>query len=62
MLKTWKLFLDLHANLSSISEDFLFKAFIIYLFLERGGRKGEREGEKHPLVASCTHPNWGPNL
>ena len=33
-----------------------FKDFI-YLFLERGGRKGEREGEKHQcVVASCMSP------
>ena len=29
----------------------------IYLFLERG--KGEREGEKHQLVLSCTAPTGG---
>ena len=35
----------------------------------REGDGGERERkrnidmrEKHPLVASCTHPDWGPNL
>ena len=44
---------------------FSFKDFT-YLFLERGeGREKERETninvwEKHQLVASCTHPDWGP--
>ena len=39
---------------------FLFLDFI-YLFLERGKRKGEREGEKHWSIAPCMHPDWGPN-
>ena len=30
-------------------------------FRERG-REGEREGEKHPLVASLTCPDWGLDL
>ena len=47
---------------------FIITNFFLLLVLERGDRKeNEREGninvsEKHRLVASCTHPNWGPNL
>ena len=37
-----------------------FKDFM-YLFLERGEGKGEREGEKHQcVVASHAPPTWGP--
>ena len=32
------------------------------VILERGGREGEREGEKHWSVASYVCPNHGPNL
>ena len=48
----------------------LFLSFGVFLFslliLERGeGREGERERDtdvRDTLVASCTHPFWGPNL
>ena len=42
---------------------FFLKSFI-YLFLDRGGRETEREGEKHQHVRetqiSCMCPNQGP--
>ena len=31
----------------------------IYLVLERGGREGEREEEKHHCVVTRHAPNWG---
>ena len=36
---------------------FFFLRFYLFIFREK-----EREGEKHWLVASCTHPNQGLNL
>ena len=39
-----------------------FKKDFIYLFIFRDrGSEGEREGEKHRLVASSMHPYQGPN-
>ena len=38
-----------------------FKRFYLFIFRERG-REGEREGEEHQWVASCTPHNSGPNL
>ena len=44
----------------------VFKKDFIYLFLERGGREGESEGEKHCCVRQTSNscllhtPNWGP--
>ena len=43
-----------HFGCQQLKEVFVFKDFI-YLFSERG-REGEREGEKHQSVASCTPP------
>ena len=39
----------------------LFKFFFRLLVLERRDGR-EKEGKKHQLVASCTHPDWGPYL
>ena len=49
---------------------FLFLSLPMAMIIDfREGEGGERERkrnidmrEKHPLVASCTHPDWGPNL
>ena len=34
----------------------IFKQDFIYLFLERGGSKGEKEGEKHQCVVAFHVP------
>ena len=46
---------------------FLYKIFYLFIFRERGRMGKERERnidarEKHQLVASHMHPNWGSNL
>ena len=38
----------------------IFKRFCLFIFRERG-REGEREGEKHRLVASRVRPDRGLN-
>ena len=38
-----------------------FLNFLKFIFREKG-REGEREEKKHPLVASCMHPNQGLSL
>ena len=55
---------------SSLKVPFFFKSSpkdIFIDFRERGRerkkeREREREREKHRSVASCTYPDWGPNL
>ena len=41
---------------------FFFKDFIYLFIFREKGREGEKEGEKHRLVASCVHPDQGPSL
>ena len=38
---------------------YLFKDLFIYLFLDRVGRKGEKEGEKHQCVVASHAPLLG---
>ena len=43
----------------SIVIEYIFLKDFIYLFLERGGREGEREGEKHQCVVASHVPPTG---
>ena len=54
-------FMEFYSNLYYFLLSTYFKKYFIYLFVERGGGRGEKEQEKHRLVASHMHPDRGPN-
>ena len=49
-------------NIISFVKLIIFLKDFMYLFLEKRGREGEREGEKHQCHCLSCAPYWGPAL